>query len=200
MLTYILSILRTEGLRSLQIPLQRTGLESLHSNKQKTYLIKMVGVKVVRRKLKKHSISRPVESNQTSFVATDPPPSTSVPSLYSGSTDTSNEEPHSRPISRTTFSFASTAKFSRNSQCSADSCSSFGLSMKSPSKLPSQATLDEAGNVPIFDADGNSRQFKSLYSGNLAIGEQQMIIFVRHFFCGVRTYCKQDIFHANIQF
>jgi len=51
---------------------------------------------------------------------------------------------------------------------------------------PSRDTLAEAGKLPIYDADGSSRPFSSLYEGELAIGEQQLIIFVRHFFCGVR--------------
>jgi len=52
---------------------------------------------------------------------------------------------------------------------------------------PSRETLAEAGKIPIYDADGSSRPFSSLYEGDLAIGEQQLIIFVRHFFCGVRN-------------
>ena len=145
----------------------------------------MVGFKVTKRKQKKREISWPVESNRNPIVNTDTPPSTSVPSLYSGSTDSSTEGANSRPQSRARFSFTSTSKLRPNSKCSVDDCSSFGLDMKSPSKLSSEATLEEAGNVPIFDADGNSRPFKSLYAGNQAIGEQQLIIFVRHFFCGV---------------
>jgi hypothetical protein len=51
---------------------------------------------------------------------------------------------------------------------------------------PPRETLAEAGKIPIYDADGSSRPFSTLYEGELAIGEQQLIIFVRHFFCGVR--------------
>jgi hypothetical protein len=145
----------------------------------------MVGFKVTKRKQKTREISWPVESNRNPVVNADPPPSTSVPSLYSGSTDSSTEGANSRPQSRARFSFGSTSKLRPSTKCSVDDCSSIGFSMDSPSKLPSEATLEEAGNVPIFDADGNSRPFKSLYSGNQAIGEQQLIIFVRHFFCGV---------------
>lgn len=53
---------------------------------------------------------------------------------------------------------------------------------------PSRRILAEAGKVPIYDADGSSRPFSTLYEGELAIGEQQLIIFVRHFFCGVSFF------------
>jgi hypothetical protein len=51
--------------------------------------------------------------------------------------------------------------------------------------LPDKETLSEAGDIPIYDSEGNARSFRSLYSGDLAIGEQQLVIFVRHFYCGV---------------
>jgi hypothetical protein len=51
--------------------------------------------------------------------------------------------------------------------------------------LPNKATLDEAGDILIYDSEGNSRSFKSLYSGDSAIGDQQLVVFVRHFYCGV---------------
>jgi hypothetical protein len=57
--------------------------------------------------------------------------------------------------------------------------------MPSPARTPSQQALELAGDISIFDAEGNSRPFRSLYEGPRAIGEQQLVIFVRHFFCGV---------------
>lgn len=50
---------------------------------------------------------------------------------------------------------------------------------------PNDDMLSQAGKIPIFDSDGIGRPFSSIYSGETAIGEQQMVIFVRHFFCGV---------------
>jgi hypothetical protein len=50
---------------------------------------------------------------------------------------------------------------------------------------PGDSMLAAAGKIPIFDSDGKGRPFSSIYSGDTAIGEQQMVIFVRHFFCGV---------------
>lgn len=54
--------------------------------------------------------------------------------------------------------------------------------------LPDAKAVESAGDIAIFDSEGNSRPFKSIYSGDLAIGEQQMVLFVRHFFCGVSFY------------
>jgi hypothetical protein len=51
--------------------------------------------------------------------------------------------------------------------------------------LPTIAQLDKAANVPVYDADGVSRPFKSLYQGNEHIGQRQLIIFIRHFYCFV---------------
>lgn len=53
---------------------------------------------------------------------------------------------------------------------------------------PTPDMLEDAGEVPIYDSQGISRTFKSLYSGNDAMGDQQLIIFVRHFFCGVSCF------------
>lgn len=52
-------------------------------------------------------------------------------------------------------------------------------------ELPSREALQKAGEIPIFDAQGNSRPFKSIYSGDDVIGERQLVLFVRHFYCGV---------------
>jgi hypothetical protein len=83
------------------------------------------------------------------------------------------------------MSFSSSFLFSRNSVCSTSPCEG-AYAVQSPGQTPSQQALDLAGDISIFDAEGNSRPFRSLYEGPRAIGEQQLIIFVRHFFCGVR--------------
>ncbi|KAM3418457.1 hypothetical protein BST61_g4443 [Cercospora zeina] len=56
-------------------------------------------------------------------------------------------------------------------------------------ELPSQATLDEVGEINIKDKDGKEVPFKSLYTGKPA-NERQLVIFIRHFFCGS---CEQYI-------
>lgn len=53
-------------------------------------------------------------------------------------------------------------------------------------QLPDSKTLEEAGELMIKDKDGNQIPFHSLYT-NKPAGQRQLIIFVRHFFCGVST-------------
>lgn len=51
--------------------------------------------------------------------------------------------------------------------------------------LPRPDQLEKAANMPVYDADGVSRTFKSLYTGSEHIGQRQLIIFIRHFYCFV---------------
>ncbi|KAF2083604.1 hypothetical protein K490DRAFT_51246 [Saccharata proteae CBS 121410] len=56
---------------------------------------------------------------------------------------------------------------------------------------PSRSVLNGAGDHLIYDGQGNSRTFKSLYDGDAVIGERQLVLFVRHFFCGAcQAYLK----------
>jgi hypothetical protein len=136
-------------------------------------------------KLSEVVISWPVESNRPLFEKGGESPSLgSMHSLSSGSAASPRDMAPSRSSHRSKMSFSSSFLFSRNSVCSTASCEA-ALAVQSPGKAPSQEALDRAGDVSIFDAEGNSRPFRSLYEGPRAIGEQQLIIFVRHFFCGV---------------
>ncbi|KAF7196419.1 Peroxiredoxin-like 2C [Pseudocercospora fuligena] len=60
---------------------------------------------------------------------------------------------------------------------------------KSHRELPSPQTLAQAGDLKIKDKDGNEIPFKDLYTGK-ADNERQLIIFIRHFFCGS---CEQYV-------
>ena len=50
--------------------------------------------------------------------------------------------------------------------------------------IPTAADLAKCKDLLVLAADGSSRTFKSLYSGE-GVATRQLIIFVRHFFCGV---------------
>ena len=50
--------------------------------------------------------------------------------------------------------------------------------------LPDARTLKEAGDLPIKDENGGEIQFKSLYEDKPG---RQLIVFIRHFYCGVRA-------------
>jgi hypothetical protein len=63
-------------------------------------------------------------------------------------------------------------------------------------ELPSREMIEEAAEIPILDADGKERPFKSLYtSSNAHEKKRVLIIFVRHFFCGV-SFSEQ--FHRTL--
>jgi hypothetical protein len=126
-------------------------------------------------KRKRMDISRPLESDSYTFLHSETSPEQTserlVPSLDSKSSRNS--------ITENNIS----SEIRRARQCSYSSGESTCLELPKADKLPTQSELDIAGDIPIIDADGVSRPFKSLYSGETAIGEQQMVIFVRHFFC-----------------
>lgn len=48
--------------------------------------------------------------------------------------------------------------------------------------LPDIKVLEQAGELEIQDKDGKKIKFKSLYAEQ---GKKHVIVFVRHFFCGV---------------
>ncbi|ORY08988.1 AhpC/TSA antioxidant enzyme-domain-containing protein [Clohesyomyces aquaticus] len=49
--------------------------------------------------------------------------------------------------------------------------------------IPTEKELKRVENLLVLDAEGTSRPFKTLYSGP-GVAPRQLIIFVRHFFCG----------------
>lgn len=50
--------------------------------------------------------------------------------------------------------------------------------------LPSEKDLKKVEDLLVLDAQGQSRPFKELYQAPL-VAPRQLIIFIRHFFCGV---------------
>lgn len=49
---------------------------------------------------------------------------------------------------------------------------------------PDKKTLEEAGDISIYDSEGTPKPFKSFFQGDMAIGQRQLVLFVRHFYCG----------------
>jgi hypothetical protein len=54
--------------------------------------------------------------------------------------------------------------------------------------LPTERDLERVGDLLILDSKGQSRPFKELYAGE-GVASRQLVIFVRHFFCGVSSLC-----------
>lgn len=60
----------------------------------------------------------------------------------------------------------------------------FHGSVDTNNELPSPETIRRIDNYLVLDRDGKSHTFRSLYTGRHA-ARRVLIIFVRHFFCGV---------------
>lgn len=60
----------------------------------------------------------------------------------------------------------------------------FAGSVRTNNKLPSQATLRRIADLPVLDREGKAQPFKSLYEAQPG---RTLVLFVRHFFCGVRV-------------
>jgi hypothetical protein len=67
----------------------------------------------------------------------------------------------------------------------ADPTAEFIGEVDTDNTIPSQGLLRKVANYQVLDRDGRSRPFKSLYSGPM-VPRRVLVIFVRHFFCGVR--------------
>ena len=49
---------------------------------------------------------------------------------------------------------------------------------------PDRATLAAVYDLPIYRADGSAQPFGSLYDPSYALHQRQLVLFVRHFYCG----------------
>lgn len=54
-------------------------------------------------------------------------------------------------------------------------------------ECPDRATLAAVQHMPIFDAEGKSRTFGSLYEPDIASHQRQLILFIRYFYCPACT-------------
>jgi hypothetical protein len=71
--------------------------------------------------------------------------------------------------------------------------------IKVTNDIPSRSTLDKAAELPVLDVDSNKVPFRSLYEGTNGEKKAQrvMVIFIRHFFCGVRTPYQLSIEYGS---
>jgi hypothetical protein len=58
----------------------------------------------------------------------------------------------------------------------------FSGSVRTDNKLPPHDTILKTADLPVLDREGKSHPFKSLYENHKG---RTLVIFVRHFFCGV---------------
>jgi hypothetical protein len=66
--------------------------------------------------------------------------------------------------------------------------------------VPSEEKIAKVADFPVLDVDGKKVPFRSLYEG--ANGEKKnhkvLVIFVRHFYCGVRQLNHPRVTQATI--
>ena len=61
---------------------------------------------------------------------------------------------------------------------------------------PTKEQLEKVADLPVLDVNGKPYTFKSLYADNENGPRRVLVVFVRHFFCGVclspfsRAYCQ----------
>lgn len=65
----------------------------------------------------------------------------------------------------------------------------FQGSVLSNDDLPSPETIRRIGEYAVLDRYGKTHTFKSLYTGR-NVARRVLIIFVRHFYCGVSPGCR----------
>ncbi|KAK3670465.1 hypothetical protein LTR78_009706 [Recurvomyces mirabilis] len=74
-------------------------------------------------------------------------------------------------------------------------------------ECPDRATLAAVYDLPIYAADGTSRPFGSLYDPAYSLHSRQLVLFVRHFYCGAcqaylqclaKSITKEDYFSIPI--
>jgi hypothetical protein len=75
---------------------------------------------------------------------------------------------------------------SASSKKSVDNTAEFNGEIDTDNTIPSPEMLRRVADLPVLDKDGKSRPFKSLYSGP-NVARRVLVIFVRHFFCGVSS-------------
>ena len=66
-----------------------------------------------------------------------------------------------------------------------DNTAEFAGELDTDNEIPSQEVLKSVGNMTVLDKDGKTVPFKNLYTGP-NVTRRVLIIFIRHFFCGVR--------------
>ena len=87
------------------------------------------------------------------------------------------------PLKTGAFSTAAESTAMSSSQPSGPQAD-FDGDVKVSQKLPSEKELKGVAELPVLDAQNRSRPFKSLFAADQG-GRRVLILFIRHFFCGV---------------
>ena len=52
-------------------------------------------------------------------------------------------------------------------------------------KLPTEKELAKAGEIEVLDKESQARKFSSLFKAQDGEQHKYLVVFIRHFFCGV---------------
>lgn len=52
--------------------------------------------------------------------------------------------------------------------------------------VPTAKEMAKAGEVEIFDKDSKPRKLSSFFEAKDGVPQKYLVVFIRHFFCGVR--------------
>ena len=81
------------------------------------------------------------------------------------------------------------------------------LASTASDECPDRATLAAVYDLPLFQADGTQQPFGSLFDPTYALHPRQLVIFIRHFYCGAcqaylqaisRSITKEDYFRIPV--
>ena len=134
-------------------------------------------------------------TNTTSSNAPEPPSSTDVAqgeqptAAKDGSTSTTTPMTQTGATAAAAATTTTAAKPSSDVRRSSTATSTtnpldFQGSVDTNDEPPSPETLRKIQDYVVLDRDGKSHPFKSLYRGK-HVARRVLVIFVRHFFCGV---------------
>lgn len=111
------------------------------------------------------------------------------------STETKSEEPPT--FTEKDAAPPATAQDEAGAACDYDPSGDFKGDLQVSQALPTNDEVAKCADMLVLGADGESRPFRSLYSGE-GVASRQLIIFVRHFFCGVRPATSPPLHAAKL--
>ena len=77
-----------------------------------------------------------------------------------------------------------------------DSAAEFAGELNTNDNIPTQALLQKIESLVVLDKDGKTVPFKDLYNGP-NVARRVLVIFIRHFFCGVSFHPPCTIIHCR---
>lgn len=77
------------------------------------------------------------------------------------------------------------SSLNKNNMAVKDPSADFKGDIKVNNNPPTKGDLEKVSGLPVLDKNGKKYTFKSLYADNQNGPRRVLIIFIRHFFCGV---------------